>query len=68
MLTELLFRAETVLKFKWFKWLLKICWSRGGAKGHIVGFGADPKGTSEAPKGTVHFGKGLAGTLLRCTW
>ena len=39
--------------FKYFKWLLKICWSWNGAKGHIVGFGADPKGTLEAPKGTV---------------
>ena len=33
------------------------------AKGHIVHFGADPKGTLGAPKGTVPFGKGLARTL-----
>ena len=36
----------------------------GGAKGHIIGFGADPKGTLGAPKGTVPFGKGLARTLV----
>ena len=39
-------------------------WFWGGAKGHIVGFGADPKGTLEPPKGTVPFGKGLARTLM----
>ena len=44
----------------------KISWFWGGAKGHIVGFGADPKGTLEPPKGTVPFGKGLARTLV-CT-
>ena len=41
-----------MLKFKWFKWLLKICWF--WAKGHIVGFGADvradPKSILEAPR------------------
>ena len=39
----------------------------GGAKGHIVGIGADPKGTLEAPKGTVPFGKGLTRTLVAAT-
>ena len=33
--------------------MLKICWSWGGAKGHIVGFGADPKDILESPKGTA---------------
>ena len=40
----------------------------GGAKGHIVGFGADPKGTLKPPKGTVPFGKGLARTLIYATF
>ena len=56
-------------QFKWFKWLLKICWFWGGAKGHIVSFVAGPKGTLEPPppQGTVPFGEGLARTLhLTC--
>ena len=39
------------------------CLFCGWPKGHIAGFGADPKGTLEAPKGTVPFGIGLARTL-----
>ena len=38
-------------QFKQFKWLLKYVGFRGGPKGHIVGFGGDPKGTSEYPTG-----------------
>ena len=50
-------QTPDIFKFKQFKWPLKICWSWGGAKGHIGGPGADPKDILEAPKGTVPFGK-----------
>ena len=56
-----IFRAWTVLKFKQFKWLLKICWFWGGAKEHIVSFVADPKGTlflCGRPKGHIRAPKG----------
>ena len=33
-------------------------------KGHISDSGADPKGTLDAPKGTVPLGIGLARTLV----
>ena len=64
MLTDFyIFRIQTVLSSSSLC-AVKICWSWGGAKGHIVGLGADPKGTSEAPKGTVLFGKSLVRTLV----
>ena len=31
---------------------------------NIIGFGADPKGTFGAPKGTVPFGKDLVRTVI----
>ena len=59
-----IFRAQTIFKFqvavKNTGVLVLRCTE---PKGHIVHFVADPKGTLEASKGTVPFGKGLARTL-----
>ena len=56
-----IFRAQTIFKFqvavKNTGVLVLRCTE---PKGHIVYFVEDPKGTLEASKGTVPFGKGLA--------
>ena len=43
MITIVTIQNPDTFKLKGLNWVLKVCWFRGGHKGHIVGFGAKPR-------------------------